>query len=178
MSKSPDHIINTNRAPLLNRMIGERWGASYKILTPSMRQRGGSLGVNWICMPPGRASLPFHSHSREDEAFYVLSGRGVLRYGDELREIGPGDCISCPAGTKTAHQLANPFDDDLIYLAIGTHDPHEVCTYPDSGKVMVRSLQTVGKLEATDYMHDEAKTPRIFELFKALADTGEADTPS
>ncbi len=169
-SKSADHVINSERAPIIQRMIGERWGASYRILTPSMRPKGGSLGVNWICVPPGRASLPFHTHRREDEVFYVLSGRGMLRYGDDLREIGAGDCISCPAGTQAAHQIANPFDEDLIYLAIGTHDAHEVCTYPDSGKVMVRSLQTVGKLEATDYMQDEADTPLIFELARASAD--------
>lgn len=52
-------------------------------------------------------TVPFHYHLREDEAFYILSGRGVLRYGDDLREIRAGDCISCPAGTKIAHQIAN-----------------------------------------------------------------------
>ena len=172
-----DHVVNSGQAPIITRTIGERWGATYRILTPSMRPKGGSLGVNWICVPPGRAALPFHTHSREDEVFYVLHGRGVLRYGDDLREIRPGDCISCPAGTKTAHQIANPFDEDLIYLAIGTHDAHEVCTYPDSGKVMVRSLQTVGKLEATDYMQDEADTPTIFKLAREAADASEAKTP-
>ncbi len=164
MSDRPETIVHVEAAPIIERSVGERWGAKYRILTPAMRPSGGSLGVNWMCVPPGRAPVPFHTHQHEDEVFYVLSGRGVLRYGDELREVGAGDCISCPAGTGKAHQLANPFSEELVYLAIGHHDPHEVCTYPDTGKVMVRRLQTVGRLEGAPYMDGEPDVPRIFDL--------------
>ena len=63
------------------------WAAAYKILTPNMRERGGSLGVCHMRLPPHSAAVPFHYHLREDEVFYVLAGRGVLRYGDELIDI-------------------------------------------------------------------------------------------
>ena len=66
-----------------------------------------------------------------------------------------------------AHQLANPFDEDLVYLAVGPNDAHEVCTYPDSGKVMVRSLKTVGYFEKAAYMHGEPGMPRILEMARA-----------
>ena len=72
------------------------WASTYKVLTPNMRKRGGSLGVCHMRIPPGHAAVPFHYHLREDEAFYVLAGRGVLRYGEDLIDIGPGDCIACP----------------------------------------------------------------------------------
>lgn len=150
---------------------GDHWGGSYKVLTPSLKGsngRGmGCLGVNLTRLPPGRALCPFHYHQREDEVFYVQSGRGVLRYGDELFDIGPGDCISCAAGNGMAHQIANPYDEDLVYLAIGPNDPDEVCVYPDSGKVMVRSLGTVGLLEKTAYMHGEVERPEIFAMIEA-----------
>ena len=97
--------------------------------------------------------------------FIVQSGRGVLRYGDHLRQIGPGDCISCPAGTQIAHQICNPFDETLVYLAIGPRDPHEVCGYPDSGKLLVRAAGVIGVLEKTHYMAGEPEQPRIFELW-------------
>src|SRR5690606_19602661 len=113
---------------------------------------------------PGRTMCPFHSHEREDEVFFILTGRGVLRYGDDVREVGAGDCISCPAGTKKAHQLANPFHEDLTYLAIGVHDPHEVCAYSDSGKVMVRSLGSVGVLTQAPYLAGEPMPPKVFGL--------------
>lgn len=151
-------------------MLQGRWGHAYRVMTPEMRARGGNLGVSHNRLPPGFAASPFHFHIREDEVFYILSGRGVLRYGDQLRDVVAGDCISCPAGTGIAHQLANPYDEDLVYLAIGPHDPHEVCGYPDSGKVLVRALGQVGLLEKTPYMQGEPDVPRVFDLLEKRGD--------
>ena len=145
---------------------GEHWGGGYKVLTPWMTEGGGKLGLNLSRLPPGRTTCPFHYHDLEDEAFYVISGRGVLRYGDELFELRAGHTISCPAGTKVAHQIANPYDEDMLYLAIGNREPNEVCVYPDSGKIMVRSLQTVGRLTGTEYMDGEPDNPKIFDIIK------------
>lgn len=164
MSDINEIVVNVEEANEIEHTMGEHWGAAYKVLTPVMRGHGGKLGVNFMRVEPGRTTCPFHSHQREDEVFYVLSGRGVLRYGEEIRELRPGDCISCAAGTGIAHQIANPFDEELQYLAIGTHDPDEVCVYPDNGKVMVRSLQKVGWLENRDYLEGEPDSPRIFGL--------------
>lgn len=156
-------VTNLEEAPEES-MIRGQWGHHWKVLTPAMRERGGKLGVTRNRVPPGCASVPFHWHTHEDEVFFVLSGRGVLRYGEHVREIGPGDCISCPAGTRIAHQICNPFEADLEYLAIGPYEPHEVCGYPDTGKVLIRSLQTVGTLEKQPYMHGEPDVPAIFGL--------------
>ena len=146
---------------------GAHRSSFYKPLTPALTPRAGKLGVNLTRVPPGQSACPFHAHAVEDEVFLVMSGRGVLRYGETLREIGPGDCISCPAGAGIAHQLANPFDTDLTYLAIGMNDPNEVATYPDSGKIMVRSLNQVGRLETAEYYQGEPSPPRIFTLFES-----------
>jgi len=165
MTNPASPVVNIADAPAQTHGKGA-WGGTYKVLTPSMRPRGGSLGVNHMRLSPGHAAVPFHYHAREDEVFYVLSGRGVLRYGDELFDIGPGDCISCPAGTKTAHQIANPYDEDLEYLSIGPYDPHEVCGYPDSGKILVRSEKKVGYLQGTEYMAGEPERPKVLELIE------------
>lgn len=77
--------------------------------------------------------------------------------------IRAGDCISCPAGNGIAHQIANPYDDDLVYVAIGDNDPHEVAVYPDNGKVLVRSLKRIGRLESLEYMDGEPDRPTIFD---------------
>ncbi len=124
----------------------------------------GRLGVNLTRVPGGKSSCPFHTHQLEDEVFYVVSDRGVFRYGETIQEIKAGDCISCPAGSGLAHQLANPFAEDLVYLAIGMNDPNEVCTYPDSGKVMVTALDKIGYFTDTDYWEGEPDAPRIFGL--------------
>lgn len=156
-------IVNVSSVPETGSVEGH-FGAYDRVLTPSMRPRGGRLGLVQVRVPARTAACPFHHHLREDEVFFILSGRGVLRYGDTLHDLVPGDCVSCPAGTGIAHQIANPYDEDLVYLAMGPHDPHEVCGYPDSGKVLVRGLKTVGRLEKTDYMEGEPETPRIFDL--------------
>lgn len=162
MAAREDLIVNIEEAEEIVELEGERFGSAYKVLTTM--QRVGRLGVNLSRVPPGRTAAPFHTHQRDDEVFLVLSGRGVLRYGERIFDIGPGDCISCPAGTGVGHQLANTGEEDLCYLAIGRDDPDEVCTYPDSGKVMVRSLGAVGRLERRAYSEGEPEPPRIFEM--------------
>ena len=165
---APPLVVNAAEVPETVQLDGEHWGGGFKPLTPALdalgKQGGARLGMNLSRVPPGRSGCPFHAHAREDEIFYVLSGRGIFRYGDSVREIGAGDCIACPAGTGTAHQIANPFDEDLVYLGVGLNDPHEVCTYPDSGKLMVRSLKRVGVFEATDYMHGEGPRPKLLDM--------------
>lgn len=157
-------VVNADSVAEQGADEGGPWGAPWKPLTPALDALRGRLGVNLTRVPKGRTSCPFHSHAREDEVFYVLEGAGVLRYGDELFTLRAGDCVSCPAGTGVAHQIANHHDEDLVYLAIGVNDPDEVCTYPDSGKVMVRSLQTVGWLKKDDYLAGEPAVPKIFSL--------------
>jgi uncharacterized cupin superfamily protein len=164
----PPMVVNMYELPEVERFYGT-FGAGFQNLTPSMVPRGGKLGVNRMRLGKGRTTVPFHYHLREDEAFVVLEGRGVLRYGGELREVRAGDCISCPAGTQVAHQIANPYDDDLVYLAIGPFDPHEVCVYPDSDKVAVRGVKMRGHLTPKEYFDDEPQPPKIFELAAKLA---------
>ncbi len=168
MSNTAAHVVNVDEVEEVEHTRGDHWGGFERLLTPSMRPRGGSLGVRHSRLPPGHSLCPFHYHQREDEVFFVLSGRGVLRYGDELRVLREGDCVSCPAGTQVAHQIANPFDENLVYLGIGANDPHEVCVYPDSGKVMVRSLRRVGFLADADYYAGEPAKPQVFELAAEL----------
>jgi uncharacterized cupin superfamily protein len=165
------HILNIADAPAETSGQG-RWAATCKGLTPALdrlrREQGGArLGMNVTTLPPGHAGCPFHTHAVEDEVFFVLAGRGVLRYGDTVTEVKGGDCIECPAGTGIAHQFANPFDGDFVYLGVGLNDPNEVNTYPDSGKVSVRRLKTVGVLAGGPYWAGEDEPTRVFEMAAA-----------
>ncbi len=53
---------------------------------------------------PGYTSNP-HSHDDIEEVFYVVSGSGRIKIGEEEADITPGCCIFAPA--KTVHQLIN-----------------------------------------------------------------------
>ena len=48
--------------------------------------------------------------------FFIVRGRGTLRYGNETRPIRAGDVICCPTGgAETAHQIINDSDGTLAY---------------------------------------------------------------
>jgi uncharacterized cupin superfamily protein len=169
MADKAPNVANVNDIAEQPSKHGSHWGSFDKVLTPALLPRAGRLGMVQTRVEPGKSACPFHTHHLADEVFFVLSGRGVFRYGDSIQEIKVGDCISCPAGSGIAHQLANPFDEDLVYLAIGMNDPNEVCTYPDSGKVMSDALDMVGYFNKTDYWEGEPDVPRIFAEAKRLA---------
>ncbi|WP_152967531.1 cupin domain-containing protein [Pannonibacter phragmitetus] len=96
------------------------------------------LGARYVEIPPGKKGWPYHCHLANDEMFVILSGSGILRYGEEEFPLAAGDVAVCPAGgTETAHQLIAGPDEALRYLAISSmHDP-DIVEYPDSGKMAV-----------------------------------------
>jgi uncharacterized cupin superfamily protein len=130
--------------------------------------------VNWVRLPPGRTSCPFHWHLREDEVFVILEGKGLLRYGDDVLEVGPGDCVNCPRNAGVGHQIANVSDRDLVYLAIGGNDPDEVAVYPDTGKILVRGLRRIVKPQDAKYMDGEPIPPRILRMKPGKAERATA----
>lgn len=99
------------------------------------------LGISVATLPPGGESFVCHSHEAEEEFIYVISGRGRLRLRDgeteEQLEIGPGDFMGFPT-PSLAHQLLNPFDEDLVYVMGGESMPMEVAEFPDLGKRLYR----------------------------------------
>ena len=62
---------------------------------------------------PGAATTPHH-HTRTEEIYYILSGTGRMRIGDECRDVGPGDAIAIPPGAR--HQITNTGDAVLKFL--------------------------------------------------------------
>ena len=53
-------------------------------------------------VPAGGSTLA-HYHRESEEIYLVTSGRGVLRLGDEEREVAAGDCVAIPPGV--VHRL-------------------------------------------------------------------------
>ena len=106
------------------------------------------LGYSVTFVAPGSRSYPYHFHHGEEEAFYVLEGRGLLRQGDgegedEIIELSPGDVVAFPAGTGIAHQFINDGDVPFAYLAISNLVSSDVAEFPDSDKVLIRSSRLI-----------------------------------
>ncbi len=134
---------------------GERFGAA----EIPLGDLGGArdIGVNLVELTPGRQSAPLHWHLREEEHFYVLDGRCVLRVDDTRHVMGAGDYVCFPPATRVAHCFENPYDEPCRLLAIGSRVPDEIAVYPDSRKMKLRALGMIVPLpdEGLDYWHGE-----------------------
>jgi mannose-6-phosphate isomerase-like protein (cupin superfamily) len=63
---------------------------------------------------PAGASTTVHRHVRTEEIYYVLEGRGLMRVGEEAREVGVGDAVAIPPGA--VHQITNTGPTVLKFL--------------------------------------------------------------
>jgi uncharacterized cupin superfamily protein len=119
------------------------------------------LGYHVQSVDPGRRSAPFHFHLHEEEVFYVLEGRALLRQGDKDGEeqlpVRAGDFIAFPAATGIAHQFINDGDVPFVYIGLSNRVRFDVAEYPDSDKVLVRSKGLmVRRSPVLDYFDGEA----------------------
>ena len=120
---------------------GDRFVYQHKSLTPLVGAK--MLGCSLYRVVTGQTAFPRHRHHANDEAIYILEGRGRLRLDDEEYEVGAGDYIALPVGGP-AHQLIGGDGDDLVYLCLSTMVHPDVTEYPDSGKVGVFSGSAPG----------------------------------
>lgn len=108
------------------------------------------VGVSWVRVPAGKESFVYHSHQREEEWIYILSGRGVAEVNDEEFEVAAGDFLGFPA-PGTAHHLRNPgAEGDLVYLVGGEMLNVDVADFPRLGKRMVRCGEDVEIYDTSD----------------------------
>ena len=97
-----------------------------------------NIGIHLISIAPGDKSTELHMHRYEEEAIYVLSGRGTEVIGDQTYKIGPGDFIGFPGG-GAAHETLNDGAEPLVCLVIGQRLVQDVVDYPRKGKRLFRN---------------------------------------
>ncbi len=155
LSPRPARIVNVAS------VAAEPFGR--KTVRSSSRDLGdaaGSMrtGLNHVTIEPGALMAPPHCHSAEEEIFVVLGGNGELdlwpsrRHGGELETfpLGPGCTVARPPGTHRAHALRAGAD-GMTVLAYGTREPNDILFYPRSGKVSLRGVGVIGRIEQLDY---------------------------
>jgi uncharacterized cupin superfamily protein len=101
------------------------------------------LGYRMATLQPGDRYCPLHSHAREEEMFLVWEGVATIRTPRGDIECRRGDFICFPTGAVGTHQLANRSGAPCTVLLLGNVDPHEVCYYPDSDKLMVDAFDSI-----------------------------------
>jgi len=127
------------------------------------------LGCSLYEIPPGKRAWPYHYHTANAEALYVLAGEGELRGPEEeIEPLEPGVYAAFPAGPEGAHEIENTGEETLRFLAVSTMIEPEVLRYPDSDKVGVMAGEPPGgdaearlvsayfrRSDAVDYWTDE-----------------------
>jgi uncharacterized cupin superfamily protein len=128
---------------------------------------GERLGCSLYRLPAGERSWPYHYHTANEEAIYVLEGTGSIRIGEGTYDIEPGDYAAFPADESGGYRVINDSGGVLRYLMLSTMDEPDLTVYPDSGKVGVfagsppggtdeRSVSGYFRLEnRVDYWTDE-----------------------
>lgn len=67
----------------------------------------GSFALAEGVVPRG-AEPPPHTHTCEDEAFYILEGEMSVRVGGQTTEAKPGDLVYLPRGIEHSFELKTP----------------------------------------------------------------------
>ncbi|HEU4513950.1 MAG TPA: dimethylsulfonioproprionate lyase family protein [Nocardioidaceae bacterium] len=80
----------------------------------------GRLGMAVVTQPPGIAT-PLHRHTREAEAFYLLSGTMTYRAGDETFELSQGSFIYLPQGLPHAFRITGEEPARILGLTVPGH---------------------------------------------------------
>jgi uncharacterized cupin superfamily protein len=92
---------------------------------------GEEIGCSLYELPPGNRSWPYHYHTANEEALYVLGGEGAVRLDGETAPLSTGDYVALPADERGAHRVVNDGDEPLRYLAVSTMNEPDVTFYPD-----------------------------------------------
>ena len=93
-------------------------GCMFRFLVSSV-DAGGSYTTMEITVPPGEGANP-HSHSAEEEQFYVLEGDLTFEVGGVEFSVGPGDFVHIPRGTVHSFKAAERHARVLATFAPGT----------------------------------------------------------
>jgi uncharacterized cupin superfamily protein len=151
-AQRPPSIVALDEVEPLERSNGGDVQAVYRDLA----RAGGSVrtGLRHVTVPPGKLAAPPHCHSAEEELFVVLEGDGVAILGSEELDVRAGSVLSRPPATRVAHAIRADAG-GLTYLAYGTREPNDIAFYPRSGKVYLRGVGVIARLEQLDYWDGE-----------------------
>lgn len=110
-------------------------------------------------IPPKKSAYPYHFHHKNEETFYILSGRGILKTPEGERTVTGGELLFFPAGPEGAHKLTNASETEmLVYIDFDVVHDIDIAVYPDSDKIGIWGMginQIFPKTANVDYYDGE-----------------------
>jgi len=113
----------------------------------SEEQTGGAFSLFQCVIPPGGGPPP-HMHCREDETFYVLSGRFEFQDGDCRVLVRPGACVHAPKGSlHTFRNVGSTLGTLLVVMTPGGFERFfaEMSELPAGPPDMTRLLEIASR---------------------------------
>jgi uncharacterized cupin superfamily protein len=146
-----EHLIRADEAAASADSFSHPWNPNSEVIGVRLGAMAGlsRLGVNLLRVPGGKESFVYHSHYREEEWIYILSGRGLAEMDGEELEVSAGDFMGFPA-PSVAHHLRNPYEEELVYLVGGESLDVEVADFPRLGKRTLRRGQNIEVYDISD----------------------------
>ncbi|GIU11792.1 MULTISPECIES: cupin domain-containing protein [unclassified Shewanella] len=118
---------------------------------------GEKIGVTMERLAPGKSSAVSHYHTKEEEHIYAMHGEATLYIDDVPHTFSQGEYVCFNADTGISHKLVNNSEQDFVFLVVGNRDIHDVVVYPETNKVLVKSVNEVYARRTTNYWDkDEA----------------------
>jgi uncharacterized cupin superfamily protein len=157
MMAKPGRLIRKAEAQAEFTTHSHPWNAKSEISGVQLGRLAGleRTGVSLARIEPGKESFAYHSHEREEEWIYILSGTATADVDGAEHPVGPGDFIGFPT-PSVAHHLRNTGDEPLVYLMGGENRDSEVATFPTLGKRMVKFS---GRVEIYDLADERGMKP-------------------
>jgi mannose-6-phosphate isomerase-like protein (cupin superfamily) len=109
-------LIGTKDSPV--EVTGAHGGKSsllWKRFTDGNMMWSDLQSFEHVTVPSG-GNVGLHVHSRTEEIYFIVTGRGRMRVGEETREVGPGDLILTPL--HTAHSFQALGDEPATFIVM------------------------------------------------------------
>lgn len=73
----------------------------------------GQFSMGYVTLEPDGGQVPWHNHEQV-EVYFVISGKGEMCLGEEMRELNTGQAVQIPPGKF--HQLTNVGEEPLYFV--------------------------------------------------------------
>lgn len=103
-----------NKGELENKVYGVV-GHVYKILS-NEKQTGGAYTLLEALIPPEDQGPPPHTHTKEDESFFVIQGDFTVFIGEQEFRVQAGDFIHCPRNVRHTFRNNSKIQGKLIVI--------------------------------------------------------------
>lgn len=115
----------------------EQNGNKFTIKPVISAKEGRQYTINFVEVEPENYAYSYHWHEMNEEAFYIISGTGVVKIADGEVNVKSGDVITFPTGPKGAHVIRNASKTEkLIYIDFDTNNKAEIVHLLDANKIM------------------------------------------